>query len=110
MDSATPTPARFHEMASALQELGMSTQDMGNAELLARNLRRHGFSETAADFAVIRMRRRQEVLAELEQMVRRAQPFEEWVRALTVESPPPWRKIFKLTWTLLWIRWRPFRG
>lgn len=102
--------ATFNEMASALHELGFSEQEMANAEITARNLVRAGWTQASADMAVIRMRRRNEVLAEIEQMIRRAQHREALVHALMVESPAPWRKIAELSWALVVMKWRSVRG
>jgi hypothetical protein len=100
-------PPPFVEIARALDELGFTNQELANAELLAERLQREaGFSPVAAEYAVLRMRRRNEVLTEGQRFFTRAAKVEILIRLLTKESPPPWRAILAVSWSLIRLRLR----
>jgi hypothetical protein len=107
--TVTDDPPPFVEIARALDELGFTNQELANAELLAERLQREaGFSPVAAEYAVLRMRRRNEVLTEGQRFFTRAAKVEILIRLLTKESPPPWRVIFAVSWSLIRSRlWGP---
>lgn len=97
--------ATLSEMSSALAELGFTSQEMANTELLAHDLTRHGFTPASAEVAVIRMRRRAEVLDEARVLLAGASgPFEALVRELAHTEPPRWGVIWRLTGCLVAAR------
>lgn len=107
----TDTTTTFPEMANAIAELGFSSQEFGDTELMAHRLRRAGMTEANAELAMQRMRRRNEVLADAQLFFAQYDSWdtENLIRELTRRDPPRWGVIWTLTKAVVRTRWRRLR-
>ena len=108
MPAVEAAPSSFTERANALAELGMSSQELGDVHLMAHRLCRAGWSENDAEYAVIRMQRRQAALADAQRFFADAAGarMERLVVMLTKDDPPPWRAIGVLALSIVRARLR----
>lgn len=104
MNDATAT---FPEMATALSEIGMTSQNEADAELTAHRLQQAGWTREHAELALHRMRRRQTVLTEAQMFFQQVARWdtENLVRELT-RDPPRWGVIWQLTKIVIRSRWK----
>lgn len=106
----TPQKTSFAERATALAELGFSSQEIADAELLADRLRRAGWTAEAQQRALQRMRQRNAALNEAQVFFTEGERVEELVRMLVAADPPPWRAIAVVTWAIVAARFSRLRS